>query len=195
MSAQRTTRRGCPAQGRHDESRRGAAVTPHVVVGIFIVNNNPETMTLRFLQPTVCILVVSSVDFAFRAGASALPDFSVRSYQVAPRILFCSRKKIRRRSLHRSAKNPAQSSRPGSSRSFGEYALLEDSRYMSQEASCGDLNQPENIRYFRGLLRVHDVKPEQPSLTFDGAVPRAVVDFFYRMEPRGRPRGHQGAGP
>jgi ABC-type branched-subunit amino acid transport system ATPase component len=37
----------------------GAAVTPHVVVGIFIVNNNPETMALLFLQPTVCMGSIS----------------------------------------------------------------------------------------------------------------------------------------
>jgi hypothetical protein len=38
------------------------------------------------------------------------------------------------------SKKPGAVFPPGSSRSFGEYALLEDSRYMSQEASCGDLN-------------------------------------------------------
>jgi hypothetical protein len=38
----------------------GAAVTPHVVVGIFIVNNNPKTMAMLFLQPTVCMGSLSS---------------------------------------------------------------------------------------------------------------------------------------
>ena len=38
----------------------GAAVTPHVVVGIFIVNNNPRPMGLLFLQPKVCIGSIST---------------------------------------------------------------------------------------------------------------------------------------
>jgi hypothetical protein len=46
---------------------------------------------------------------------------------------FRSREKYAGAACVAAAKNPVQSSRPGSSRSFGEYALLEDSRYMSQE--------------------------------------------------------------
>ena len=38
----------------------GLRPTPHVLVGIFIVNNNPKTMTLLFLQPKVCIGSISS---------------------------------------------------------------------------------------------------------------------------------------
>jgi hypothetical protein len=52
--------------------------------------------------------------------------------------------------LHRitiieAAKNPAQSSGPGSSHTFGEYALLEDSRYMSQEGSGRDVVGREKV--------------------------------------------------
>jgi hypothetical protein len=36
------------------------------------------------------------------------------------------------RARGRATKNPARQSRPGFWRSFGEYALLEDSRYTSQ---------------------------------------------------------------
>jgi hypothetical protein len=75
------------------------------VVGIFIVNNNPKTMAMLFLQPTVCMGSLSS-------GA---------------------------------AKSPAQFSRPGSSRTFGEYALLKDSRYMSQEGSWRDVVGREKV--------------------------------------------------
>jgi hypothetical protein len=63
--------------------------------------------------------------------------------------------------LHRiniigAAKSPAQSSRPGSSRTFGEYALLEDSRYMSQEGSWRNIMNRKKLRQFRGLRSVHD---------------------------------------
>jgi hypothetical protein len=53
--------------------------------------------------------------------------------KLHPRMPFRSRKKYAGAACVAAAKNPVQSSRPGSSRSFGEYALLEDSGYMSQE--------------------------------------------------------------
>jgi hypothetical protein len=65
------------------------------MVGIFIVNNNPETMTLRLLQPTVCISAgVSSVHFAFRAAASAQPESRIGVHHVALHIPLRSRKKM-----------------------------------------------------------------------------------------------------
>jgi hypothetical protein len=43
------------------------------------------------------------------------------------------------------SKKPGAVSRAGSSRTFGEYALLEDSRYMSQEDSWLDLIDRKNF--------------------------------------------------
>jgi hypothetical protein len=37
------------------EVRQHAAAPLHALVGIFIVNNNPETMAASFLQPAVCV--------------------------------------------------------------------------------------------------------------------------------------------
>jgi hypothetical protein len=51
----------------------------------------------------------------------------------------CAGKNARRgRSLRLRSKKPGAVSRPGGWRSFGEYLLLEDSRYTSQEVFLGD---------------------------------------------------------
>jgi hypothetical protein len=50
------------------------------------------------------------------------------------------------RSLRPWSKKPGAVFPPGSSRSFDECALLEDSRYMSQECLVREFDQPKNMR-------------------------------------------------
>jgi hypothetical protein len=50
------------------------------------------------------------------------------------------------RSLRHCNKKPGAVFPPGSSRSFGECALLEDSRYMSQEWLVREFDEPKNMR-------------------------------------------------
>jgi hypothetical protein len=83
--------------------------------------------------------------------------------KLHPRMPFRSRKKYAGAACVAAAKNPVQSSRPGSSRSFGEYALLEDSRYMSQESYLRRDCYPQNPRYFRGLPHAADATPARVS--------------------------------
>jgi hypothetical protein len=89
----------------------GSLARPHAVVGIFIVNNRPETMAGRFYNRR----------FASRSSpwTGALTPGRGRD--------MCAR-----------SKKPGAVSRPGGWRSFDEYAFLEDSRYMSQEG-CGKI--------------------------------------------------------
>jgi hypothetical protein len=104
------------------------------VVGIFIVNNNPETMALASLQPTVCISVgVIRLILLFEAELAPQPESRVRAYQVALHVPSVFERKYAGGRLRPCSKKPGAVSRLGTSRSFGEYALLEDSRYMSQE--------------------------------------------------------------
>jgi hypothetical protein len=78
------------------------------VVGIFIVNNRPETMAGRFYN--------RRLHRDPRMTGALAPG---RGRDMRPR-----------------SKKPGAVSRPGGWRSFGEYAFLEDSRYTSQEG-CG----------------------------------------------------------
>ena len=49
---------------------------PHVVVGLFIVNNSPETMAHRFLQPPVSIAMLACAGAVAGAGRHRLAALS-----------------------------------------------------------------------------------------------------------------------
>jgi hypothetical protein len=98
----------------------------HVVVGLFIVNNRPETIAHRFLQPPVSIAMLTC--------AAAVAGGDVIGW---PRLLSDLARKYAWRGRGLRARNkPGAASRPGGWRSFGEYAFLEDSRYASQAESA-----------------------------------------------------------
>ena len=86
----------------------GGSFAPlHAVVGIFIVNNRPETMAGRFYN--------RRLHRDPRMTGTLAPD--------------------RGRDMRPPNKKPGAGSRPGGWRDFGEYAFLEDSRYTSQAES------------------------------------------------------------
>src|SRR5215510_11389140 len=85
-------------------------VASHAVVGIFIVKNSRETMPIVFCNRRFALVMLACTD---------LPVHLIRL--ITPGAGFGVQQK------------PGAVSRPGGSRSFGEYSLLEDSRYTSQE--------------------------------------------------------------
>jgi hypothetical protein len=91
-----------------------------------------------------------------RVGQAFGANFSHCRDRVAPRIPLRAQTKTSAPACVPAAKSPARSSRPGGSRTFDEYALLEDSRYMSQEDSRFKLKRSRKLRQFRGLRSVHE---------------------------------------
>jgi hypothetical protein len=116
------------------------------VVGIFIVNNNPETMAWRLCNRRFASQWVSLVDFALRGGGkrpAGVPAVAlIKSHCISLSVF---ERKYAGGVCVRAAKSPAQSP-ADPSRSFGEYALLEDSRYMSQEELLRETDQPQKYQ-------------------------------------------------